>query len=215
MSHRGTYKPLLPLYSEDHFQDSVGNASASRYDWLALRLPHRPKFHARPVHPLVRVRLTANPPPSQTEHSISQLRTLIEQQVTTSNEIFKLTNTITNTKDSTTTNAQRLRGLVLTALNEVLILRLQADREEMSRQMIDHLLSRTKRAAAEAARREVDMLIEFASGKTTRKKTQEILERVSRLSKDEPETLFVSANMLATVRVVLRKAELLWGAVDE
>ncbi|KAI1127234.1 hypothetical protein F5Y10DRAFT_266307 [Nemania abortiva] len=119
-------------------------------------------------------------------------------------------NTADNTNsDSGTTSSQQLEEPINLTVHELLISRLKAEREEIVKQVVHHLLPQVERVAAAAAEREIDRLIESAAGETTREKIQAILGRINELSEDELETVFLRNSVMATaLRTVLQKAEL-------
>jgi acyl-CoA reductase-like NAD-dependent aldehyde dehydrogenase len=115
----------------------------------------------------------------------------------------------TNNDTGSTPHASQLRKFIDSSLNEILTSRLQTERDEIVRRVIDHLQPRIERAAAEAAAREVDKFIEAAQGETVREKMQNILIRVHELPDAELETLFLRRQVMTdALRRLLRRVEL-------
>ncbi|KAI0111143.1 hypothetical protein GGR51DRAFT_557549 [Nemania sp. FL0031] len=107
------------------------------------------------------------------------------------------------------THVQQPEESINSPIHELLISRLEAEREDIVRQVLDRLLPQIERVAAAAAEREIDRLIESTRGETTREKIQAILGRINQCSEEELETLFTRSAVMATaLRTVLRKAEM-------
>ncbi|KAI0873266.1 hypothetical protein GGS24DRAFT_517795 [Hypoxylon argillaceum] len=146
---------------------------------------------------------------SQLDSAIAQRRTTKERKRTEILAQVENDNTTASSSEPPPHAHPPEEPAATTSTAEPLPSRLQREREEIARLVIDDLLPRVERVAAEAAEREIDRLIEAADGETAREKMQAILGRVSSLSDGELETLFLrSAVMASVLRRVLRRAEM-------
>ncbi|KAI3317390.1 hypothetical protein HD806DRAFT_515345 [Xylariaceae sp. AK1471] len=130
-----------------------------------------------------------------------------ERATKRASDLVENTNTMNDTSD--TTHAPELQESIVASVNEVLTSRLQTERDEIVKRVIDYLLPRIERAAADAAEREVDKFVEEAKGETIREKMQNILIRVHELPDAELETLFLRREVMTyALRRLLRRIEL-------
>ncbi|KAI0153029.1 hypothetical protein GGR57DRAFT_153930 [Xylariaceae sp. FL1272] len=79
---------------------------------------------------------------------------------------------------------------------------LKTERDEMVQEIIDRVTPQLQRLAREAAKRELDIMIENALGETREQKFQAVLGRVQDLREEDLEDLFLRRSTMA---VVLRR----------
>ncbi|KAI8949794.1 hypothetical protein F4801DRAFT_551638 [Xylaria longipes] len=182
------------------------------FQFLSLALQSsQGQSSARCVEPEARPQvLSPRSPISQTKNSSLQPNVLEAQEPKTATQAKSANSENNTTSDEEPSEPPRAKQKPIVRCGKRgRKWRLQREREAIAEQVIDHLLPRIERAAAEAAEREIDRLIDSAGGETTREKMQAILARVNELTEDELETLFLrSAVMASALRTVLRKVEL-------
>ncbi|KAI8631604.1 hypothetical protein F5Y19DRAFT_493478 [Xylariaceae sp. FL1651] len=102
-----------------------------------------------------------------------------------------------------------LQESIMVFINEMLISRLRTERIKTIHGIVNYLLPRIERAAAEAAEREVNKLIEDAQGESVPEKIQAILGRAQELPDDALETLFLRRSaMTDALKRLLHKIQL-------
>ncbi|TGJ79248.1 hypothetical protein E0Z10_g9516 [Xylaria hypoxylon] len=199
-----TYKQSLASDSEEDLQNPMFN---DRVFQAGLRALQSDQSRNSPTPPVEQPPCTQAFSSSTTSHadqfSSVQLEAPEEEQEARS------ANEAEDASPASDAHERQLQEPITTSADEIIASRLQTEREAIVRQVVDSLLPRIEQAAAEAAEREIDRLIESTSGETTREKIQAILVRVNELPEDDLENLFLRSEIMATaLRTVLRRVEL-------
>ncbi|KAF2967041.1 hypothetical protein GQX73_g6549 [Xylaria multiplex] len=200
MSLWEAYKRSIALEGEDDLQNPMFNDTAFEAGLRALRSNQGRNSTAPPAEQPVHPRVSSSSPISRADRSPSvQSKALGEEPDARD----------ATRADTSPTSNPRAQDPTTTSADKVSVSGLREEREEIVRQVIEILLPRIEQAAAAAAEREIDKLIEAANGETTREKIQAILSRVDTLPEGDLDNLFLRSDVMATaLRTVLRRAEL-------
>ncbi|KAI0542802.1 hypothetical protein GGR58DRAFT_522880 [Xylaria digitata] len=201
MSLWETYKRSIALNSEEDLRNPMFNDTTFEAGLRALRPNQGQNSTAPPAEQRVHRRISSSSSMSHADQSSSILSEALGKEAEARKASFAA--------DTSPTNKPHAQSPATTSADEVSASSLRGEREEIVRQVTDILLPRIEQAAAAAAEREIDKLIESASGETTREKIQAILSRVDQLPEGDLENLFLRSEVMAmALRAVLRRVEL-------